>query len=189
LAQGTRLEILTLVAEAGGGGLAAGDIARAIGCPASTLSFHLKELSRTGVLSARPKGRHILYALHKEVLQALARFIDGLAGAEPRGRPARGAGARPTRRPTSSISRSSTWLRGAPSHAVRSIVSAPANSFGSAAASMRQGANLPASRAHCASRRTQSLPVDIAHHSTTTTVAASNSAISRGSKSSPGMSP
>ncbi|HTL50156.1 MAG TPA: metalloregulator ArsR/SmtB family transcription factor [Steroidobacteraceae bacterium] len=90
LAQSTRLLILDRVAEAGPEGVPAGDIARAIRCPASTLSFHLKELSRTGVLEARPDGRFIRYALRKPALQALAGYIAGLAGASrggsPRGR-------------------------------------------------------------------------------------------------------
>jgi DNA-binding transcriptional ArsR family regulator len=83
LAQSTRLLILDRVAAAGPEGVPAGDIARAIRCPASTLSFHLKELSRTGVLEARPEGRFIRYALRRPALQALAGYIAGLA-AEPR---------------------------------------------------------------------------------------------------------
>jgi ArsR family transcriptional regulator, arsenate/arsenite/antimonite-responsive transcriptional repressor len=89
LAQSTRLLILDRVADAGPEGVPAGDIARAIRCPASTLSFHLKELSRTGVLEARPDGRFIRYALRKSALQALAGYIAGLAGG-PRGGSARG---------------------------------------------------------------------------------------------------
>ena len=99
LAQATRLQILDRVADAGPDGVAAGEIARAIRCPASTLSFHLKELSRTGVLEARPDGRFIRYALKKPTLQALAGYIAGLAGgtrAAPRAR--RGAAGRPARR-------------------------------------------------------------------------------------------
>ncbi|MGE0031697.1 MAG: ArsR/SmtB family transcription factor [Steroidobacteraceae bacterium] len=83
LAQATRLEILGRVAGAGAKGVAAGDIARSIRCPASTLSFHLKELSRTGILEARPRGRFIIYSLQRETLDALARFISGIAGVEP----------------------------------------------------------------------------------------------------------
>lgn len=99
LAQSTRLLILDRVADAGPEGVAAGDIARAIRCPASTLSFHLKELSRTGVLEARPEGRFIRYALKRPVLQALAGYIAGLAGnprPAPRGR--KGAAGRNGRR-------------------------------------------------------------------------------------------
>jgi len=101
LAQPTRLQILDRVAEAGSEGLAAGDIARALRCPASTLSFHLKELSRTGVLEARPEGRFILYSLRRPALKALALYIAGLAGTRPPARGKRGAGGRGRRgRPT-----------------------------------------------------------------------------------------
>lgn len=94
LAQATRLEILARVAGAGARGVAAGDIARSIRCPASTLSFHLKELSRTGILEARPRGRFIIYSLQRETLDALARFIASLGGAEPVPRARKPAAAR-----------------------------------------------------------------------------------------------
>ena len=80
LAQPTRLQILSRVADAGSKGLAAGEIARSIRCPASTLSFHLKELSRTGILEARPRGRFIIYGLQRPALEELARYIGALAG-------------------------------------------------------------------------------------------------------------
>jgi ArsR family transcriptional regulator, arsenate/arsenite/antimonite-responsive transcriptional repressor len=91
LAQPTRLQILDRVAAAGPDGVAAGAIARSIRCPASTLSFHLKELSRTGVLVPRPAGRFILYSLRRPALRDLARYISGLAGSRKgRGKPGRG---------------------------------------------------------------------------------------------------
>jgi len=98
LAQPTRLQILDRVADAGPDGVAAGDIARAIRCPASTLSFHLKELSRTGVLEARPDGRFILYSLRRPALKALALYIAGLAGTRQPGRGRKAAGSRAGRR-------------------------------------------------------------------------------------------
>jgi DNA-binding transcriptional ArsR family regulator len=98
LAQPTRLQILDRVADAGPEGVAAGVIARAIRCPASTLSFHLKELSRTGVLEARPDGRFILYSLRRPALKALALYIAGLAGTRPAGRGRKAAGSRAGRR-------------------------------------------------------------------------------------------
>lgn len=90
LAQVTRLQILDCVAGAGPEGVAAGEIARVLRCPASTLSFHLKELSRTGVLEPRPSGRFILYSLRRPALASLAGYIAGLAGSSrlPRGRKA-----------------------------------------------------------------------------------------------------
>lgn len=92
LAQPTRLQILSRVSEAGPDGLAAGDIARALRCPPSTLSFHLKELSRTGVLAARPEGRFVLYSLRRPALAALAGYIAGLAGSSRGSRSRKGSG-------------------------------------------------------------------------------------------------
>ena len=90
LAQPTRLLILVQLAEAGPEGLAAGDIARALRCPASTLSFHLKELTRNGVLEAHPSGRFIRYALRRPALQALAGYLSRLAGGQRTGRGRKG---------------------------------------------------------------------------------------------------
>jgi len=98
LAQPTRLQILDRVADAGPEGVAAGELARAIRCPPSTLSFHLKELSRTGVLEAHPEGRFILYSLRRPALKALAVYIAGLAGARPGNRGKKGAAGRTGRR-------------------------------------------------------------------------------------------
>jgi ArsR family transcriptional regulator len=92
LAQPTRLLILDRVSAAGPEGVVAGEIARALRCPASTLSFHLKELSRTGVLEARPDGRFIHYSLRRPALQALAGYIAGLAGATRSGRGRKASG-------------------------------------------------------------------------------------------------
>ena len=81
LAQPSRLRIVSIVAGAGAAGVAAGEIARALRCPASTLSFHLKELSRAGLLDARSRGRFVIYALQPGVLEELAQFVRGLGGA------------------------------------------------------------------------------------------------------------
>ncbi len=93
LAQTTRLQILDRVAQGGPQGVAAGEIARSIRCPASTLSFHLKELSRTGVLEAHPAGRFIHYSLQRPALKELAIYIAGLASSvrPPKGRKADGS--------------------------------------------------------------------------------------------------
>ncbi|MGH8250947.1 MAG: ArsR/SmtB family transcription factor [Steroidobacteraceae bacterium] len=98
LAQVTRLQILARVAETGVKGMAAGEIARSLRCPASTLSFHLKELSRTGVLAARPEGRYIHYALQRQALEDLARYIAGLAAGPSGSQGRRSAATRGSRR-------------------------------------------------------------------------------------------
>jgi DNA-binding transcriptional ArsR family regulator len=71
LAQETRLRICKLLVETGGGGMAAGDIALALGVAQNTLSFHLAHLERANLVSSRRQGRFIIYS-------ANARFIDGL---------------------------------------------------------------------------------------------------------------
>lgn len=75
LAQPTRLRIIDLVSRAGPDGIAAGAIARAVSAPASTLSFHLKELAQAGILEARPQGRFIYYATRAHALRSVADFV------------------------------------------------------------------------------------------------------------------
>ncbi len=75
LAQETRLSIFRVLVEAGPEGLAAGRIGEALEVPAATLSFHLKELSRAGLVSARQEGRYIYYAADFPHMAALMTFL------------------------------------------------------------------------------------------------------------------
>jgi DNA-binding transcriptional ArsR family regulator len=80
LSQSTRLRIIHVVTAGDPAGTPAGEIARAVHCPASTLSFHLKELSQAGLLAAEPQGRFIRYRVVPSALQSLSDFVRGLAG-------------------------------------------------------------------------------------------------------------
>ncbi len=62
LAQETRLAVFRLLVHAGPRGLPAGLIAERLGVPPATLSFHLKELARAGLVTARRESRQIYYA-------------------------------------------------------------------------------------------------------------------------------
>ena len=62
LAHHSRLAIFRLLVQAGSAGMAAGQISTATGIAPSSLSFHLKELSRADLLSARQEGRFVIYA-------------------------------------------------------------------------------------------------------------------------------
>jgi len=82
LAQPTRLRIIDVIAAGDAEGTPAGVIAREVACPASTLSFHLKELAQAGLLEPRPRGRFILYALVPASFAGLAEFVARLPGAQ-----------------------------------------------------------------------------------------------------------
>lgn len=83
LSQATRLRIVQVVAAAGEGGIPAGEIARAVQCPASTLSFHLKELSQAGLLAPQPEGRFIRYSVCPAAFQSLGAFVLSLPAVPP----------------------------------------------------------------------------------------------------------
>lgn len=75
LAQETRLSIFRALVQAGPGGLAAGRIAEAVGAPASTLSFHLKELAAAGLVRSRQEGRFIYYSADYPAMSELVTFL------------------------------------------------------------------------------------------------------------------
>jgi len=75
LAQETRLSIFRALVVAGPDGLAAGRIGEALEVPAATLSFHLKELSHAGLVTARQEGRFIYYSVDFEQMAALMGFL------------------------------------------------------------------------------------------------------------------
>ena len=53
LAHETRLTVFRLLVRQGPEGMPAGEVAQRLGVPAPTLSFHLKELERAGLIRAR----------------------------------------------------------------------------------------------------------------------------------------
>lgn len=75
MSQETRLRIVRLLVKAGPGGMAAGSIADAAGVSASNVSFHLKELERGGLVTARREARSIVYSAEYQALSGLIRFL------------------------------------------------------------------------------------------------------------------
>jgi DNA-binding transcriptional ArsR family regulator len=75
LAQETRLSIFRLLVEAGPDGVPAGRIGEALDVPPATLSFHLKELSRAGLVASRQEGRFIYYSANYERMAALMTYL------------------------------------------------------------------------------------------------------------------
>lgn len=90
LAQGTRLAAFRLLVQAGPEGMAAGAIAERLSLPAPTASFHLSQLSNSGLVRSRPEGRFVIYAADFERMQTLIGFLtdnccEGAACAVARG--------------------------------------------------------------------------------------------------------
>jgi ArsR family transcriptional regulator len=75
LAQDSRLAIFRLLVQAGPNGLAAGEIARAIGIAPNTLSTHLGILTRSGLVQMRRVGRSRIYAAQYESIRRLFAFL------------------------------------------------------------------------------------------------------------------
>lgn len=73
LAHDARLSVFRLLI--GRPGLSAGDLARALEMPPSSLSFHLKDLRMAGLVESRRDGRQVIYTANFEALTALIAFL------------------------------------------------------------------------------------------------------------------
>lgn len=75
LAQETRLSLFRLLVKQGPDGMKAGDIARSLHIPNSTLSYHLTELERAGLITSQKQQRHIIYAPDLKRLDGFLSFL------------------------------------------------------------------------------------------------------------------
>jgi DNA-binding transcriptional ArsR family regulator len=75
LAQPTRLSIFRLLVTAGPEGLTVGVIQEKLDLAGATLSFHLKELTRAGLVTSRQEGRFVYYAPEIEHMNELVGFL------------------------------------------------------------------------------------------------------------------
>jgi DNA-binding transcriptional ArsR family regulator len=86
LAQESRLATYRLLVQAGPEGLAASRIAETLGIPASSLSFHLKELTHAHLVVPRQEGRFVIYAARFDTMNALVGFLtENCCGGQPCG--------------------------------------------------------------------------------------------------------
>jgi ArsR family transcriptional regulator len=87
LAQAMRLRVFRALVGTGPVGMTPGALALALDMPASTLSFHLKELTRAGLISQQRAGRHLIYRPALDTMATLLAYLSahccGGAGCAP----------------------------------------------------------------------------------------------------------
>lgn len=75
LAQGMRLRIFRALIGAAPQGMTPGALSATLDVPASTLSFHLKELMHAGLVSQERDGRNLIYRPAIEQMNALLSYL------------------------------------------------------------------------------------------------------------------
>jgi ArsR family transcriptional regulator, arsenate/arsenite/antimonite-responsive transcriptional repressor len=75
LAHAHRLAIYRLLVERGPDGLAAGAIAEGVGLAPSSLTFHLQNLQRSGLLVQRRESRSLIYSVDFGAMNALVGYL------------------------------------------------------------------------------------------------------------------
>jgi DNA-binding transcriptional ArsR family regulator len=75
LAQASRLQVFRALVAAGPTGLAAGAIAEQLKIAPTSLSFHLKGLSHSGLIQSRAEGRFIFYSADYSQMNALMAYL------------------------------------------------------------------------------------------------------------------
>jgi ArsR family transcriptional regulator len=75
LAHETRLKVHRLLVLAGDEGLSAGFIARRLGLPASSLSFHLAHMQNADLINQRRIGTSLIYAVNFDCMDRLVSYL------------------------------------------------------------------------------------------------------------------
>jgi ArsR family transcriptional regulator, arsenate/arsenite/antimonite-responsive transcriptional repressor len=73
-----RTQICCQLVPFGESGLSAGTLSTQLMVVPSSLSFHLQQMTRAGILTARHDGRSIFYCVKRDSLAALRDFLAGL---------------------------------------------------------------------------------------------------------------
>lgn len=75
LAQEHRLALFRLLVQAGDRGMPAGAIADALGVPNSSLSFHLGQLRKAGLIIQERQHRSLIYRANYKAMNALLGYL------------------------------------------------------------------------------------------------------------------
>lgn len=93
LAHPVRLKVFRALVVSGPAGLTPGVMQDGLGIPATTLSFHLKELAMAGLVSTEKASRHLVYRAAYARMDALLGYLTDncCAGADCAVKPAAAA--------------------------------------------------------------------------------------------------
>jgi len=75
LAHPVRLQVFRALVVSGPAGLTPGVMQEGLGIPATTLSFHLKELSNAGLATQERASRHIVYRAAYDQMNGLLSYL------------------------------------------------------------------------------------------------------------------
>jgi DNA-binding transcriptional ArsR family regulator len=75
LAQDNRLDVFRLLVKAGPEGLAAGQVAKVLGIPPNTLTFHFDRLRQAGLIAVRRESRSMIYTAQFDTMHGLVDFL------------------------------------------------------------------------------------------------------------------
>jgi ArsR family transcriptional regulator, arsenate/arsenite/antimonite-responsive transcriptional repressor len=82
LAHAHRLAIFRLLVQRGPAGLPAGRIAERVGLVPSSLTFHLQNLQRGGLITQHREGRQLIYAADFKTMASLVGYLTDNCCAE-----------------------------------------------------------------------------------------------------------
>ena len=75
LGQESRLNVFRLIVQRGDVGLTPSQIIEKLGSPNATLSFHLKELYQSNLITVERQSRNLIYRPNAKLVQNLSEFL------------------------------------------------------------------------------------------------------------------
>lgn len=75
LSSGVRLDAFRLLVKRGDEGMVAGEISTTLGIPPTNLSFHLKALCQSGLITVEPEGRYLRYRASIPLMLDLVAYL------------------------------------------------------------------------------------------------------------------
>jgi ArsR family transcriptional regulator, arsenate/arsenite/antimonite-responsive transcriptional repressor len=86
LGQESRLNIFRLIVQRSNLGVTPSEIVEQLGIPATTTSFHLKELSNADLIQVSKSGRSLTYKINPDSVSSLVEFLtENCCGGTPCG--------------------------------------------------------------------------------------------------------